>query len=105
MRKGYTEPRVFTPPLRELTPDTTLGFAVIDFAHDVMAVELLPWECWLFIHALEIVGDLEGEWYFRFRTIVVLIARQNGKTMMSEVLSLFLYVFYVQQQYFCLRYP
>lgn len=89
MRKGYTEPRVFTPPLRELTPDTTLGFAVIDFAHDVMEVELLPWEKWLFIHALEIVGNLDSEWYFRFRTIVVLIARQNGKTMMSEVLSLF----------------
>ena len=89
MRKGYTEPRVFTPPLRELTPKTTLGFAVIDFAHDVMDVELLPWEKWLFIHALEIIGSLDGKWYFRFRTIVVLIARQNGKTMMSEVLSLF----------------
>ena len=35
------------------------------------------------------MGDLDREWYFRFRTIVVLIARQNGKTMMSEVLSLF----------------
>lgn len=89
MRKGYTEPRVFTPPLRALTPDTTLGFAVIDFADSVLGVELLPWEKWLFIHALEIVGDFTGGWYFRFRTIVVLIARQNGKTMMSEVLSLF----------------
>lgn len=89
MRKGYTEPRIFTPPLRDLTPETTLGFAVIDFAHDVLGVELLPWEKWLFIHALEIVGDFKNGWYFRFRTIVVLIARQNGKTMMSEVLSLF----------------
>lgn len=89
MRKGATEPRIFTPPIRELTPETSLGFAVVDFAQNVLQVELLPWQRWLFIHALEIVGDLEGEWYFRFRTVLVLVARQQGKTMMSEILALF----------------
>ena len=89
MRKGSTEPRIFTPPLRELTRNTTLGFAVIDFARDVLQVELLPWQEFLFIHALEIIGELDGEWAFRFKTVLVLVARQQGKTMMSEILALF----------------
>ena len=89
MLKGSTEPRIFTPPLRELTEDTSLGFAVIYFAENVLEVTLLPWQKWLFIHALEIEGDLEGEWQFRFRTVLVLVARQQGKTMMSEILALF----------------
>lgn len=89
MRKGSTEPRIFTPPKRELTPETSLGFAVIDFAENVLGVELLPWQQFLFVHALEIDGRLDGEWTFRFRTVLVLVARQQGKTMMSEVLALF----------------
>lgn len=89
MRKGSTEPRVFTPPLRELTSETTLGYACIDFAESVLNVELLPWQKWLFIHALEIIGSFDDVWYLRYRTVLVLIARQNGKTMESEILALF----------------
>lgn len=90
---GHAEPRVHTAPLRELTPETSLGFSVIEFAEDVLEVELLPWEKWLFVHALEITGNFGGEWRFRFRKVVVLVARQNGKTLMSVVLSAyFLYV-------------
>lgn len=89
MRKGSTTPRIYTPELRELTPETTLGFAVIEFAREVLDVELLPWQEWLFIHTLEIIGDLTDSWYFRYRTTLILIARQQGKTMMSEVLALF----------------
>ena len=97
MRKGSTEPRIFTPPLRELTPETSLGFAVIEFAMDVLDVRLLPAQEWLFIHALEIIGDFDTGWYFRFRTVLVLMARQQGKTMMSEILALFfLYALGVQ---------
>ena len=97
MRKGSTEPRIFTPPLRELTPETSLGFAVIEFARDVLDVRLLPAQEWLFIHALEIIGDFDTGWYFRFRTVLVLMARQQGKTMMSEILALFfLYALGVQ---------
>lgn len=93
MLRGCEEPRVYTPPLRELTPDTTLGYDVIAFAEEVLRISLHPWQRWLFIHALEIVGDFDGEWRFRFRTVLVLIARQNGKTTMGAVLSLFfLYV-------------
>ena len=86
---GSTEPRVYTPPLRELTRETSLGFAVCDFARDVLEVDLLPWQRWLFVHALEIEGSFDADWQFRFRTVIVLVARQNGKTMMSEVLALF----------------
>ena len=89
MRKGSTEPRIFTPPKRELTPETSLGFAVVDFAQDVLDVGLLPWQKWLFIHSLEIDGSFDGEWNFRFRTVLILVARQQGKTMMSEILALF----------------
>jgi len=90
---GSETPRIYTPPLRELTPETTLGYSVIDFATLVLRMDLLPWQKWLFIHALEIEGELSGEWRFRFRTIVVIIARQNGKTEMSKILvQWFLYI-------------
>lgn len=90
---GATEPRIHTEPLRELTPETSLGFSVCDFATEILGTTLMPWQRWLFIHALEIVGDFEGEWHFRFMTVVVIIARQNGKTFVGKVLAAyFLYV-------------
>lgn len=86
---GKTEPRIFTPPLRELTPDTSLGFACIEYATDVLHKNLYPWQKWALIHLLEIVGELGGEWKFRFRTVLFLISRQNGKTVLSEVIASF----------------
>lgn len=86
---GCETPRVFTPPLRDLTPDTTLGFEVIEFAEDVLHVDLLPWQRWLVIHALEIIDDYADGWRLRFRTVVVEVARQNGKTTLSIVISLY----------------
>lgn len=86
---GKTEPRIFTPPLRELTPETSLGFLACDYAQDVMGKNLYPWQSWWLIHALEIVGSLGTEWTFRFRTILTLVSRQNGKTVLSEVLASF----------------
>lgn len=89
---GCEQPRIFTPPLRELTPDTTLGFEVIDFAEGVLGLTLMPWQKWLFTHALETVDGPDG-WRLRFRTVIVLIGRQNGKTTMGCVLALyFLYM-------------
>jgi hypothetical protein len=82
---GSETPRIFTPPLRKLTPKTTLGFAAIEFAEDVCQVTLYPWQKWLLVHALE----LHPDGGFRFRTIVVLVARQQGKSMLSVILSLF----------------
>ena len=93
MLLGHEEARVHTLPLRELTPETSLGYDVIRFADEVLEVDLLPWERWLLIHALEVVGDFGGEWRLRFRTVLVLVGRQNGKTLVSTVLTLyFLYM-------------
>lgn len=84
-RIGSEQPRIFTPPLRKLTPRTSLGFSAVDFAEQVCGIELYPWQRWLLIHALELLPD--GS--FRFRNVVVLVARQNGKSTLSQVLALF----------------
>ena len=87
--KGFTEPRVFTKPLCELTPDTSRGFEVIDFATDVLKVHLFPWQRWLLIHMLEL--DSFGR--LRFRKGLVIVGRQNGKTLVAAVLAAYwLYV-------------
>ncbi len=86
---GSEEPRIWTKPLRELTPETSLGFAAVAFAHDVLLMRLHPWQQWLLVHMLE----MKPSGGLRFRTAVVLVARQNGKSTVSVVLSLFaLYV-------------
>jgi phage terminase large subunit-like protein len=81
---GCETPRLFTPPLRELTPRTSLGFSFAVFCEDVLGLRLLPWQRWLAIHALELLPD--GR--FRFRTVLVLIARQNGKSTFLQALTL-----------------
>lgn len=86
---GYTQPRIFTPPLRELTEETSLGYAAIEYANTVLGKSLYPWQEWALIHALEITGNLDTKWSFRYRTILFLISRQNGKTVLSEVIASF----------------
>ena len=81
---GREEPRLFTPPLRELTPETSYGFSVVEFAEEVLGVELFPWQRWFFVHALECRED--GS--FRFRRVVLLVGRQNGKTTVARILAL-----------------
>lgn len=89
MIRGKTEPRIFTPPLRKLTKNTSLGFACIEYANEILGMELYPFQEWLLIHLLEIIGDLNTEWRFRFRTALVMISRQNGKTEISKVIASF----------------
>lgn len=103
---GSMTPRVYTPPLDHhctgptadrslhpkhplykiplecpcgcgLNPDTSWGFSCNRFAREVLGWKLLPWQQWLNIHALE-KNDEDGG--FRFPILVVLVARQNGKT-------------------------
>jgi hypothetical protein len=76
-------PRLWTPPLRRLTPATSRGFAVVRFARSI-GVRLMPWQRWALIHGLE----LREDGTYRFRTVLVLVARQNGKTTICKVLSL-----------------
>ena len=87
MIKGKTEPRIWTPPLQELTRETTLGYAFCDFCKAI-DVDLLPWQKWLAVHALEIIT--EGDtWRFRYRYVLILISRQNGKTFFEVLLNIF----------------
>ncbi|WP_433445660.1 hypothetical protein [Nonomuraea sp. CA-141351] len=92
---GSTTPRLWTPPLVTgppgpcgcgcaLTPATSRGFSAVDFGQDIIGMRLIPWQRWLLIHAHELRWD--GR--FRFRTVLVLIARQNGKTTIVEVKNL-----------------
>ena len=87
--KGSTEPRLYTKPLRELTASTSLGYACVEYAQNVLRKTLYPWQEWALIHALEITGDLTSEWLFRYRTVVFMISRQNGKTVLSEIIASF----------------
>jgi hypothetical protein len=94
---GSTTPRLWTPPLVTgpsgpcgcgcpLTPFTSLGFQAVEFAEGVLNVKLFSWQRYWLIHALEITPS----GMFRFRTILTLISRQNGKTHLLKVLSLYL---------------
>jgi hypothetical protein len=80
---GLTEPRLFTPPLRTLNRRTSKGYELAEFA-EMVGEPLLPWQRWAGIHALETVPG--GE--FRFRVIVILVGRQNGKSNLKRMISL-----------------
>ena len=67
-----------------MTQATSAGFEAAEFAQDVLGIALHPWQRWLLIHALELNPDRT----FRFRTVVVEVARQNGKTTLVQVLAL-----------------
>lgn len=81
---GSEKPRIFTPPKRPLTRRTTHGYEAIEFAQIVLGINLYPWQQWMLKHALE----LNPDGTYRFRTIVLLVARQNGKSTLLQVLSL-----------------
>lgn len=93
--RGTTTPRLWTRPLVTgapgpcgcgcaLTPATSRGFEAVDFATLVIGAELVPWQRWWLIHALEIRPD--GT--FRYGIVLTLIARQNGKTFLLKILAL-----------------
>ena len=85
---GKKEPRIWTRPLRKLTPKTSLGYSAIEYAVTILHMTLYPWQEWALIHMLEIVGDLDtANWRFRYRTVVIEVARQNGKTQLSKIIA------------------
>jgi phage terminase large subunit-like protein len=80
--RGVTTPRLWTPPLRELTPETSYGFELCEFARDIHN-PLDPWQEFLAIH----MGELLPDGRPRFRIVLVLVSRQNGKTHFGKVLA------------------
>jgi hypothetical protein len=95
---GSIEPRLWTPPLRDLGTaehpdyDATYGWDVVDFARDVLGEPLDPWQEWVVTHA----GELYPDGRPRFRIVLVLVSRQQGKTRLCQVLSL--YWLFVERQ-------
>lgn len=92
---GSMYPRLYTKPLVEgrpgpcgcgcaLTPATSYGFVVVEFGQRI-GRPLDPWQRWLVIHA----GELLPDGLPRFRQVLVLVARQNGKTELLVILSAF----------------
>lgn len=81
---GSVTPRLFTPPLRELTPDTSYGYDVIQFGQAI-GWPLDPWQEFAVIHGGELLPDGRP----RFRTLLIIVARQNGKTVLIRVITLY----------------
>jgi phage terminase large subunit-like protein len=50
----------------------------------VLGFDLLPWQRWWLLHALE----LKHDGTYRFRTIVTLVGRQQGKTTLLKIVAL-----------------
>ena len=99
--KGSMLPRIMTPPLDEhcdvnapgpqcpcgcgLHEGTSWGPSCIEFLEKLWGWRLLPWQRFLYFHALEKRRDGTG---FRFPTVVVLVGRQQGKTRWIKGLGL-----------------
>lgn len=93
---GSTTPRLFPVPLVTGAPgpcgcgcaldeESSYGFEVIDFAENMLLTPLDPWQRWLVIHAGELLPDGRP----RFKKILLIVSRQQGKTFLLTVLTLF----------------
>lgn len=80
--RGSTRPRLYTKPLRKLTRETSLGYDVVDFAKSI-GRPLDPWQREAVIRAMEMLPDGRP----RFKKILILVARQNGKTELLVILT------------------
>ena len=97
---GSRLPRLFTKPLADLSdPANTLGYDFAGFCKHIMNRPLLPWQEELAIRALELIpaknafGQVTGK-KLRFRTIIVCVARQNGKSFFMIALALYFMIVY-----------
>lgn len=82
---GHVQPRLWTPPLRDLTdPAASWGHDFIDFC-ELIGWPLDPWQRWLAVH----LGELFPDGRPRYRKAIILVARQNGKTLFTRLLILY----------------
>ena len=82
---GSTTPRLWTPPIRELGPETSYGYDVAWFAEHVIGEPLDPWQEWAAVH----IGELLPDGRPRFRRVLVIVARQQGKSHLARALTLY----------------
>ena len=80
---GIPEARLYPQPLRPLNRNTSYGYDVIDFA-EAIGQPLIPWQQWCVKHLMEINRD--GT--YRFRTGLVMVARQSGKSHLVRMMTL-----------------
>src|SRR5699024_8857312 len=76
-------PRLFTPPLRELTDVCSFGFEAIEVAETLLGERLYPWQRWFLKHSLELAQGSHTYDEFpklRYSTVLLLVARQCGKS-------------------------
>lgn len=66
----------------DLAPATSSGFDLIEWGEKLRR-PLLPWQQWAAIHAGELLPDGRP----RFEVVLILVARQNGKTELPVVAS------------------
>src|SRR3954471_5251602 len=82
---GRVQPRLWTPPLRDLSQeDASWGYDFIAFC-ELIGFPLDPWQCWLAVH----LGELYEDGSARYRKAIILVARQNGKTIFTRLLILY----------------
>jgi hypothetical protein len=82
---GVVEPRIWTPPLRDLDlEDASWGYDFIDFC-ELIGWPLDPWQVWLAVH----LGELFPDGTPRYRKAIILVARQSGKTLFTRLLTLY----------------
>lgn len=82
---GSAVPRLWTPELRDLDdPGASWGHSFIDFCA-LIGWPLDPWQQWLAIH----LGELFPDGRPRYRKAIILVARQNGKTIFCRLLILY----------------
>ena len=91
---GSTVPRIITPPLPEhvdddaeygIKPEATWGPQICHFLENVLGWTLIEWQRFLYYRAGEKRANNTG---FRFKFLIVLIARQQGKTKWGMGLAL-----------------
>lgn len=82
---GRVEPRLWTPARRDLSdPAASWGWDFIDFCTTI-GWPLDPWQRWLAVH----LGELQPDGSPRYRKAIILVARQNGKTIFTRLLILY----------------
>lgn len=86
--RGITEARLHPEPLRPLSRRTSYGYDVIDFA-EAIGEPLLPWQQWAVKHAMEVNAD--GT--YRFRIVLIMVARQSGKSHLMRMITLWRMLF------------
>lgn len=82
---GRTVPRIYTPELRDLNAfEASWGHDFIGFCK-LIGYPLDEWQEWLALH----LGELLGDGSPRYRKAIILVARQNGKSMFATLLTLY----------------